>query len=349
MKHLLAAAACAPLLIACASAGAQTGAAAAEDHVETRILIVNGQRIVLSDDGDAATAIQEALSRDDDRLRLELRSGGTWTPEEREAFGQAMEELGEQLSVRFGDNFEFDFDFDMSDFDMSDFDMSGFMADFDMSDFDMSDFDAPDVRVFIDRNGESLDEEELRILIERHAEHAAERAERHAEHAERHAERMAERAERHAERMARHAERHAERMATRIEIQARNAERMGERMAVQGMAAGVRGMESGIRSIDRVLERGWYEEDGERVELTAEKRAELEDTRAELAEDLVDLRENLEEMRARLGVRGEHREVRIERHDGSVRAWVNGEEVTGSDLDALLEGAPEVPEPPEGN
>jgi vacuolar-type H+-ATPase subunit E/Vma4 len=356
MKHLLAAAACAPLLVACASAGAQTGATTAEDHGQTRSLIVNGQRIVLSDDGNAATAIQEALSRDDDHLRLELRSGGTWTPEEREAFGQAMEELYEQLAVRFGDNFEFDFDFDMSDFDMSgfmsdfdmsDFDMSGFMADFDMSDFDMSGFDAPDVRIFIDRNGEGLDEDEVRILIEHHAEHAAEMAERHAAHAERHAERMAEHAARHAERMARHAERHAEHMATRIEMQARHAERMGERMAVQGMAAGVRGMEAGIRSIDRVLERGWYEEDGERVELTAERRAELEDTRAELVEDLAGLRENLEEMRARLGVQGDHREVRIERHNGSVRAWVNGEEVTGPDLDALLEGAPEAPEPPE--
>jgi hypothetical protein len=51
-------------------------------------------------------------------------------------------------------------------------------------------------------------------------------------------------------------------------------------------------------------------------------------------------------MRARLGMRGERRQVRIERRDGSVRAWVNGEEVTGSELDALLEGAPEAPEPP---
>lgn len=315
MKHLLAAAACAPLLIACASAGAQT--ASAENERDTRILVINGERIILDDDGDAASAIEQAISDAADGNRIVLEFDGevgdsAWTQEQRTEFAEAMASLAMVFGDGFADGFNFDFDFDFDE----EFEFDG--------DYDLN-FDGEDVRIHIER-------------IERDAERAAEMAERHAE-----------RAERHAERMARHAERHAERMATRIEIQARNAERMGERMAVQGMAAGVRGMESGIRSIDRVLERGWYEEDGERVELTAEKRAELEETRAELADGLADLREDLEDMRARLGVRGEQREVRIERQDGSVRAWVNGEEVTGSELDALLEGAPETPEPPEGN
>ncbi len=321
MKHLLAAA-CAPLLMACASAGAQT--ASAEDDRNTRILVINGERIILDDNGDAASAIEQAIEDAAAGNRIVLEFDGevgdsAWTEDQRRDFAEAMAGLAVMFGDSFADSFEFDFEFD------EEFEFDG--------DYDLN-FNGEDVRIHIER-------------IERDAERAAARAERHAERAERHAERMAERAERHAEHMARHAERHAERIATRVEIQARNAERMGERMAVNGLRAGVFGMEQGIRGIDRVLERGWYEENGERVELTAERREELEETRDELADDLVDLREDYEEMRARLGMRGEHRQVRIERHDGSVRAWVNGEEVTGSELDALLEGAPEAPEPPE--
>jgi len=322
MKHLLAAAACAPLLLACASAGAQT--ANTDNDRETRILVINGERIVLDENSDAADAIEQAINDASQGNRIVLEFDGedgdsTWTADQRSAFAQAMA----GLTVMFGDGFANDFDFDF-EFD-EDFSFDG------EYDFDV---DGEDVRIHVER-------------IERDAERAAEMAERHAERAERHAERMAEHVERHVERIARHAEHHAERMATRVEIQARHAERMGERMAVQGLAAGVRGMEAGIHGLDRILERGWYEDDGERVELTVEKRAELEETRAELADDLVDLREELDEMSARLGAEREHRDIRIERRNDSVRAWVNGEEVTGSALDDLLEGAPEAPEPPQ--
>ncbi len=312
MKHLLAAAACTPLLIACASAGAQpTNLADADTEVtrEHRVLVINGERIVLDGDGDARTVIRQAL-RDGEGpgerhividIDGEDGSYAFFSEGEMTEFAEAMEGMAIVIGEGFGEHFEFHFDEDME-----------FGEDFDLH------FD-----------GEGFDEEELRIHIERIEEHA---------------ERAAERAERHAERYAERAEAMAERMAARIEIQARHAERMGERMAVRGLEAGVRGMERGIAGIDRVLERGWYESNGERVELDAEKRAELEDTRAELAEEIVDLRTELEEMRGRFGSAGERR---IERRDGSVRGWVNGEEVTGSELDALLEGAPEAPEPPE--
>ncbi|CAN0448676.1 unnamed protein product, partial [Ectocarpus fasciculatus] len=174
-----------------------------------------------------------------------------------------------------------------------------------------------------------MDGEDIRIHVqraERHAAHAAEMAERHAE-------RATAMAELHVERL----ERQAEHMAARIEVQALHAERMGERMAVRGLEAGVRGMQSGISGLDRVLERGWYEDNGERVELDAEKRADLEETRDELTEDLVELRAELEELRESLGTGEMSRQIRIERRDGSVRGWLNGREVTGSELDALLE------------
>lgn len=304
MKHLLAAAACTPLLIACASAGAQpSNLAEVEETREHRVLVINGERIELDGEGDARIAIRQAL-RDGDgqhRIVLHLDEDGQnafWTEDEVSDFAEAMS----GMAMFFTDEFEFDFDGDLE-----------FGEDFEFH------FD-----------GEGFDEDELRIHVER-----IERdAERHAERMERHAERMERRIEVHVDR----AEHMAERMAAR-------AEHMGARMAIRGMAAGVRGMERGIEGIDRVLERGWYTEDGERVELDDEKRAELTETRAELADDLVDLRADLEELRSSLGARGERREVRIERHNGTARAWVNGEEVTGSELDRLLEGAPEAPEP----
>jgi hypothetical protein len=318
MKHFLAAAACGPFLIACASAGAQqAGVAQAEDARESRVLIINGERIELDGEGDARAAIRQALDNGDGehRIVLHLDEDGQhafWSEDEVANFADAMSGMAIFFADGFAEEFDFDFDFD------------GDMM----------------------WSGDSFDSDELRIRVERlgeHAERAAREAERHAERAARMAERHAERAAEHAERLERRIvieTRTAERMAAR-------AERMGERMAVQGLRAGVRGLEQGIAGIDRVLERGWYEQDGERVELDAEKRAELEETRAELAENRVELREELESLRARLGQDGERREVRIERRDGSVRGWVNGEEVTGSELDALLEGAPEAPDAPD--
>ena len=299
MKHLLAAAAISPLLIACASAGAQTtGAAASQvEESQTRVLIVNGQRIELADGDNAATAIEQALEEAGgrQRIRLELRRDGEdWSAEQREAFAAAMARLGERFGEDFADSFSFEFD---GDFDF---------------DFEGDRFNGDDVRIYVER-------------IERQAERNAEQAEAHAERAMREAERAAARAER----------------------QAMAAERFGERMAVQGLRAGARGMEAGIAGIDRVLERGWYRDNGERVTLDDEKRAELEESRRDLADDLVDLRAELAEVEDRLGVQSSRREVRIERHNGQVRAWVNGEEVRGEALDELLEGAPEAPEPPQ--
>lgn len=191
-----------------------------------------------------------------------------------------------------------------------------------------------DFDVDLDVDGERFawndaDGERIEIMVRR-----MERdAERHAAEAERHAERHVRVIERQAARL----ERDAERMAVRIERHAAQAE-------LHGLRAGVRGVEAGLASIERTLERGWYEEDGDRVELTDEKRADLEDARTELTETLGELRVDLAQAEARHG--GEHREVRIVRRDGSTRGWVNGEEVTGSELDRLLEGAPDAPEAP---
>ncbi|CAN0154864.1 unnamed protein product, partial [Chrysoparadoxa australica] len=214
MKHLLAAAACTPLLIACASAGAQpSNLAEVEDTREHRVLVINGERIELDGEGDARIAIRQAL-RDGDgqhRIVLHLDEDGQnafWTEDEVSDFAEAMS----GMAMFFTDEFEFDFDGDF-EFD---------------EDFDIH-FD-----------GEGFDEDQLRIRVER-VERAAER---HAERMERHAERMERRIEIQVDRAEHMAEHMAERMAAR-------AEHMGERMAIRGMAAGVRGMERGILGIDR--------------------------------------------------------------------------------------------------
>lgn len=292
MKHLLAAAAAAPLLIACASAGAQTASSQAGEEV--RVLVVNGERVVISEQGDAASAIEEALARSGDSRRVILEFQGEpssgWSAESREAFAQAMAEMAEAFGEDFRGDFDFDFDFD-----------------FDGEHFSWSDAEGEEIEIIMRR-------------IEREAE-------RHAADVEREAERMA---------------RQAERMAVRVQRQAARAE-------VQGLRAGVEGVQEGLEGIDQTLERGWYYQwnDGERerVDLTEDKRTELTETRAELVETLESLRASLARAEARHG--GERREVRIVRRDGEARAWVDGEEVTGSELDRLLEGAPDAPQPPE--
>lgn len=274
MKHLLAAAALAPLLIACASVEARELAGAGDDGA--RVLIVNGERIELGRGGDAAAAIEQALAGGrDDRVRLEfdMEDGATWSDDKREAFAEAMAALAsgfasDALVVALSDGARFDFDFDVE--------------------------------------GDS--------------------------HASRH------------ERMARHAERRA-----------RRAEAHGRGMELAGLEAGVSGMRAGLAGIDRALERGRAHEDGERRALTEEEREDLEAARADLAAELEDLRRRLAEVRERSGEASHrvHREIRIVRRDGEVRAWVNGEEATGSQLDRLLaedearlSGAPRPPAPP---
>lgn len=311
MKSWLTAVAAAPILVACASAGAQNANVETE---ERRVLMVNGERIVLSEGENAGQAIQMRLAGHPEGQRVVMafadneREG--WSDEQREAFEEAMEILGEafgsEFSSAFGTEFEGEFDFHF-DFD---FDHDGHAV------F----LNGTDGMSWFGEDGENVEIHVRRI--EREMEH-------HADQLERQAERMAERMERN-----------AERMAIRIERHAAHAE-------VQGLEAGVRGVETGISSIERILERGWYEDDGERVELTEDKRAELEDTIENLIETRAELREAVAEARARGGHDG--RSVRIERHNGVARAWVNGEEVTGSELDRLLEleGAPEAPEPPE--
>ncbi|MGX6646901.1 hypothetical protein ACWCOP_03030 [Maricaulaceae bacterium MS644] len=276
MKHLLAAAALAPLLIACASVEARELAEAGDDGA--RVLIVNGERIELGRSGDAAAAIEQALAggRDDRvHVELELEDGDLWSDGKREAFAEAMAALAsgfanDALVVALRDGASFDFDFDLD--------------------------------TDVDSHGR--------------------------EH---------ERTARDAERMARRAQAH------------------GRGMELFGLEAGLAGIRVGLAGLDRSLERGWAYEDGDRRTLTDQEREELEEARADLAVELEELRARLAEVRERSGAasHGVHREVRIERRDGEVRAWVDGEEATGSQLDRLLaedearlSGAPRAPAPP---
>lgn len=154
MKILLTAAAMAPLLIACASADAQP-----------RVLVVNGERIALGGDRDAAGAIEDALSRRGDqrvRIELELDETDVWDDAEREAFAAAMAALAsgfarDAMAVAFGSEaFEFELD-----------------------------------------HGAGPDEIARHVArAERHAERRRHSMERHAEQMARHAERIAARAER---------------------------------------------------------------------------------------------------------------------------------------------------------
>lgn len=312
MKSWLTAVAAAPILVACASAGAQTANVEAEAE-ERRVLLINGERIVVSEGENAGQTIELALAGRPEAQRFVMAFGDGdegWTEEQREAFEEAMGILGEAFGTEFSNSFEQEFE-------------GAFTFDFDF------DFDHDGEAIFLhggdDFTWNSEDDENIRIHVRR---------------IEREAERHAEQMERHAERMAEHLERNAERMAIRIERHAAHAE-------AQGLRAGIRGVEAGISSIERILERGWYEDDGERVELTEDKREELEETIEELRETQSELRAAIEEARARGG--DERRSVRIERRNGVARAWVNGEEVTGSELDRLLEeeDAPEPPTPPQ--
>lgn len=287
MKHLLAAVAATPLLIACASAGAaQTSDA--ERH--ERVLVINGERIIIDDRSSAAEAIESALARGDGdrRMVVEFQRDGRWSADHREAFAEAMGALAAAFGEDVAGDFDFDFDVDV---------------DFDDDALHWSDEDGAHVEVMVRR-------------LEAQAEERAERMERHAE-------RMS---------------RNAERMAIRIERQAAQAER-------HGLRSGLHGVESGLSSIERTLTRGWRETDGERVALSEENRTDLERARDELIEARDELRMQLAQ--AGHGEAGVHREVRIVRRDGQARGWVDGEEITGSELDRLLDGAPDAPEPPE--
>ncbi|MFP4519543.1 MAG: hypothetical protein ACLFQ5_08815 [Oceanicaulis sp.] len=292
MKHWLTAAALAPVLTACASAGAAETADAG-----ARVLIVNGERIAIRPGADAAAAIEAALDRRGDRrlhVQMTFEEADAWDEGAREVFAEAVAALGsgpieDAMFVAFGaEDFSFAFEGD------------------------------------IDTAG-----------LERRAERAERGADRHAERLERHAARMA----RRAERLAAHAER-----------EGRRAEAFGRRMELYGLEAGVKGMESGLAGIDDGLARGWTYDGGERRALSENDRRELEEAREELERELQGMRARLAEARDR---HGERRRVQIRRDNGEVRAWVNGEEVTGADLDQLLEdeesrlaGAPVPPPPP---
>lgn len=297
MNHLLAAAALAPVLVACASADARE--ASADDTA--RVLIINGERIALGRSGDAASAIEQVLADSQDervRIQLEMDDSDVRDAGEREAFAEAMAALAsgfahDALIMAFSGMEDADFDLDFE-----------FDAEFD---------------------GE-VGEADVRRQLER----VEARTERHRERMQAHAGHMA----RHAERLARRAEFH------------------GRGMELAGLEAGLAGMRAGLSGVDRALERGWVRRDGEQRPLSAEERAELEDARNDLARELESMRERLAAARERAD--GERREVRVIRRDGDVRAFVNGEEVTGSDLDRLLAeeearlaGAPTPPEQPQ--
>ena len=328
MKHWLAtaaAAAAAPLLVACASAGAATGYAEKEDRHQN-VLIVNGERIIVRDGAHAIHIIEDALEGDDHAsLTLDFDfDAHSWSEEDLEVFEAEMEELGESLSMMFSEGSNFQIALESLDIDE----------------------DALDARI--------------EVIVEQ-AERRAERAERLAERAAERAERDAERHVRRAERQARRAverARESERQAISISINA-------DSIAQAGMMAAETGLEAGLAAIDRTLERGWKTEDGERVPLTREDREELREARAELEEGLAELREERADWHTERHVETprhshqyEDRQVRIIERDGETRVWVNGRELTGAEKETWLEawrsseqaqeleGGPGAPPPP---
>lgn len=333
MKHWIATAAAvaaAPLLVACASAGAAETRYAEANERHDHVLVVNGQRIVIRNGAHAVRVIETALDGDDDTsIRLDLDiDADRWDEAEIEAFAEEMEALSETLIEHFAEG---------SDFHIQ---------------LDRLNFAEDDMQARIDVIVEDAERRAMRA--ERHAERAAERAERDAV-------RMAERAERRAERAARRAEERAhqaERQALSISIDA-------DSIAQAGLAAAEHGLEAGLRAIDRTLERGWKTEDGVRVPLTADDRRELRDARQELEDSLSEMRDERAEWRQtrhQTSPRHEHtyedRQVRIIERDGETRVWVNGRELTGAEKDTwldawrsseqaqALEGGPSAPPPP---
>lgn len=326
MKHWLAAVAAAPLMVACASAGAAETRYAAADADGQSVLIVNGQRIIIRDGEDAVRVIRTQLGAnpgDDVEIDFDLDfDNSAWSEAEQNAFEEEMERLAADLVAAFADTSAFE----------------------------------------IEINGDRLDEAELEQRIEiivaqaeQHAERAAHRAEREAERAARHAERQAERAARRAEREAAR----AERMAVRVSLNA-------DSIAAMGLRAAETGMQAGLRAIDRTLERGYTEEDGERRPLTASEIEELTEARDELHAELDALRaemsdHTLDELIAEHAPHHSRddqgsRSVRVVERDGVTRVWINGRELEGDALEAWLEsdaaglagapGAPKSPRPP---
>ncbi len=335
MKHWFATAAAvtvAPLLVACASAGAATEYARDDDRHQN-VLIVNGERIIVRDGAHAIHIIEDALE-DGDEASLTLDfdfDAHSWSDEDLARFEAEMEELGESLSAMFSEGSDFQIAIDRLDFD------------------------------------EDALEARIEVLVEE-AERRADRAERLAERAMERAERDAERAERDAERQARRAEHQARRAAERALETERHAISISidaDSIAQAGLMAAETGLQSGLAAIERTLERGWKTEDGERVPLTREDREDLREAREELRESLAELREERadwhEERRAHAPRHTHHyedRQVRIIERDGETRVWVNGRELTGAEketwLDAWrnseqaqeLEGGPNTPPPP---
>jgi len=275
MKHWLATAAAvtaAPLLVACASAGAATGYAETDDRHQN-VLIVNGERIVVRDGSHAIHIIEDALE-DGGETSLTLDfdfDAQSWSEEDLEAFESEMEELGESLSLMFAEGSNLQIALERLDINE----------------------DALDARI-----------EVIVEQAERRAERAERLAERAAERAERDTERQARRAEHHARRAVEQALA-SERQASRAETQAlRAAERAleterhaisisidADSIAQAGLMAAETGLESGLAAIERTLENGWKTENGERVPLTRQDREELRQAREELEESLAELRE----------------------------------------------------------
>ena len=322
MRHWIATAAAvtaAPLLVACASAGAAQSEFADSNDRHRNVLIVNGERIVVQDGAHAIHIIEDALE-DGESASLSLDfdfDAHSWSEEDLAQFEAEMEELGESLGAMFAGG--------------------------------------SDLQIAVDRL--NLNEEALQARIEvivEQSERRAERAERLAERSAERAERDAERIARQAERQARRAEARAveiERRAHHAALRAEQTERHAlsisinaDSIAQAGLMAAETGLESGLAAIERTLERGWKTEDGERVPLTRQDREELNEAREGLEDSLRELREERADWHEEHRARAPHprndnhdRQVRIIERDGETRVWVNGRELTGAEKETWLE------------
>ncbi|HBU62601.1 MAG TPA: hypothetical protein DEB67_09205, partial [Oceanicaulis sp.] len=106
MRHWIATAAAvtaAPLLVACASAGAAQSEFADSNDRHRNVLIVNGERIVVQDGAHAIHIIEDALE-DGESASLSLDfdfDAHSWSEEDLAQFEAEMEELGESLGAMF--------------------------------------------------------------------------------------------------------------------------------------------------------------------------------------------------------------------------------------------------------
>lgn len=323
LKSLFLAVAAAPLLAACATAAASESASYQGADDNERVVVVNGERIVIDEGQNAGLVIIEAMRDGGEHPHIMLEMDGMeWSPEDREEFEAAMAELSAEM-----EGMDFDFDTEMA---------FAFIGD---GEADGAFFFSDDGARF------SVDVERLEEWTEDHAERMAEIGERLSENHER---------------IRVHVARSHE-MAERARAEGHRARIMGLRAGAVGMESGLDGIDRALER-GYVYDDGERREltEKEREELQDARddlEQELEEFREEHAEALALIEntahQNVIIRRARGREldgengsefhilremdRDDDEEIRIDINGGDKRVWINGEELEGEELSRWLE------------